>query len=105
MPNYKLPNHVDDGYMSVELTNEMIIKIPLVKKLKIKKIRKLLKIEKLSEEEQMEVIIDFFSDYIGEEIIDEMEYETLSDVYQLWLQANGAADGLTMGESLPSAGS
>lgn len=105
MPKYKLPNHVDDEYMSVELTNGMIIQIPLVKKLKIKKIRKLLKIEKLPEEEQMEVIIDFFSDYIGEEIIDEMEYETLSDIYQLWLQANGVADGLTMGESSPSAGS
>ena len=66
---------------------------------------KLMKIEKLSESEQMDVIIDFFSDYIGEELLDDMEYETLSDIYELWLNANSRAEGLTMGESSPSAGS
>ena len=105
MPNYKLPKHEGDGYMTIELSNGATIKIPLVQKLKIKKLRKLMKIEKLSESEQMDVIIDFFSDYIGEELLDDMEYETLSDIYELWLSANSKAEGLTMGESSPSAGS
>lgn len=105
MPKYTLPNHVDDGYMTVELTNGKTINIPLCKRLKVKKIRKLLKLNKLSGDEQMEAIIDFFGDYIGEELLDEMEFETLSDIYELWLKANSDADGLTMGEFAPSAGS
>lgn len=105
MPNYKIPNRVDDGFMTIELTNGDKITIPLCKRLKIKKIKKLMKLSKLPEEEQMGVIIEFFSDYIGEDILDEMEFETLSDIYELWLQANNEADGLTMGESSPSLGS
>ena len=105
MPKYKLPNHVDDGYMTVELTNGGTITIPLMKKLKIKKLKKIMKIDKLPDEEQVEVIIDFFADYIGKELLDELEFETLSDIYELWLRANNEADGLKTGESSPSLGS
>ena len=105
MPNYKLPTHEDDGFITIELTNGSLIKLPLVKKLKISKLKKLLKLEKMKEEEQMEIIIDFFSDYIGEELLDEMNFDTLSDIYAVWLEGNNAADGLTMGEHSPSADS
>ena len=105
MPNYKLPKHDDDGFITIELTNGETIKLPLVRKLKIKKLKKLLKLEKIEEEEQMETIIDFFSDYVGEDLLDDMDFDTLSDIYAIWLEGNNAADGLTMGEHSPSADS
>ena len=85
-------------YLTIEI-NKKTYQIPLAKSLKLKTIRKIAQLEKVPENEQIEVIIDFFGDYIGQEVIDDMTVDDLMELFTLWNRANTEADGMKLGES------
>lgn len=85
-------------FLTVEI-EEKKYNIPLASSLKVKEIRKLLKLKKLSEDEQFDFMIDFFSKYLGEELVDELTSEDLTELFTLWNKANEQAGGMTTGES------
>lgn len=101
MPKYQLPKH-DDCYLTVEMSDGKTFQIPLARKCKIKKLRKLMKVNKLPEDEQFDVMVDFFSEYLGEDVIDDMELQEIQDLYELWGKANDEVEGLSTGESSAS---
>ena len=85
-------------FLTVEIEGKKY-NIPLASSLKVKEIRKLLKLKKLSEDEQFDFMIDFFSKYLGEELVDEFTSEDLTELFTLWNKANEQAGGMTTGES------
>lgn len=85
-------------FLTVEIEGKKY-NIPLASSLKVKEIRKLLKLKKLSEDEQFDFMIDFFSKYLGEELVDELTSEDLTELFTLWNKANEQAGGMTTGES------
>lgn len=85
-------------FLTVEIEGKKY-NIPLASSLKVKEIRKLLKLKKLSEDEQFDFMIDFFSKYLGEELVDELTSEDLTELFTLWNKANEQTGGMTTGES------
>lgn len=100
MPKYSLAKK-DKTYLTIEYDGKTY-NIPLATTLKLKEVRKFLKLGKKSEEEQLDFLIEFFGEYLGEEVIDEMTIPEIQDLFTLWGKANEEAGGPTLGESSAS---
>ena len=105
MPPKNVLTKKSKTYLTVEIEGKTY-DIPTMKSLKVKEVRKFMKIRKLSEEEQFEFMLDFFGQYISEEVLDEMYNDDLDELMTLWKKANeGIADdsdalpGMTSGDS------
>ena len=103
MPKYSLTKR-DKSYLTIEIDGKTY-NIPLATTLKLKEVRKLIKIDKKSEEEQLNFLIDFFGNYLGEDVIDEMTIPDVQELFTLWGKANEEAGAPSLGESLASQGS
>ena len=100
MPKYSLTKR-DKSYLTVEIEGKDY-NIPLANALKLKEVRKLLKLGKKSEEDQLDFLIDFFGNYLGEGVIDEMTLPDIQELFTLWGKANEEAGGPALGESSAS---
>ncbi len=87
----------DAKYLTLEIEGKQY-NIPLANSLKIKKIRAVMKITKLPDEDQIEPMVEFFAEYIPQEILDEMLMDDLLEIIHMWKQACEAVSGLTVGE-------
>lgn len=96
MPRYSLTKK-DKSFLTIEIEGKNY-NIPLATALKLKEVRKFLKLGKKSEEEQLDFLIDFFGNYLGQEIIDEMTIPDIQELFTLWGQANEEAGGPSLGE-------
>lgn len=103
MPKYSLAKK-DEAYLTIEI-NGKTYNIPLANTLKVKKLRKIMKIGKQSEEEQTDFLFDFFGEYLGDEVVDDLTLPDLRELFELWGKANKEAGGLSLGESSASEGS
>ena len=100
MPKYSLTKR-DKSYLTIEIDGKTY-NIPLATTLKLKEVRKLIKIDQKSEEEQLNFLIDFFGNYLGEEVIDELTIPDIQELFTLWGKANEEAGGPSLGESSAS---
>lgn len=74
--------------------------VPLATSLPYKKVKALVKLSKKgSEDEQLDAFVDFFKEYIPEEVIDELSISDLSLLAKSWSGASEKASGLSVGES------
>lgn len=96
MPRYSLTKK-DKSFLTIEIEGKNY-NIPLATALKLKEVRKFLKLGNKSEEEQLDFLIDFFGNYLGQEIIDEMTIPDIQELFTLWGQANEEAGGPSLGE-------
>ena len=72
-------------------------KIPLATSLPYKKIKSLMKLAKQDGEDQLEAFMEFFKEYIPEEVLDELPMSALNTLAKAW--AGTKEDGQTLGES------
>lgn len=104
MPNYSFTEK-DKRYLTLEI-NGKTYDLPLAGSMKVKELRKLIHIGKLPEEEQFDLQIDFLARYMGNEIVDDMTQDDITDIYQLWIKASNNTlkedSGHTLGESSAS---
>ena len=96
MPNYKLQKKAA-AFLTVEIDGKTY-DIPLVNSMKVKEARQLLKVTKMEEEDQVDYLADFLGRYMGPEIVDEMTFADMFEIFRLWLKANEEAGGLSLGE-------
>lgn len=100
MPKYSLSKK-NKSYLTVEIEGKTY-NIPLATTLKLKEVRKFMKLGKKSEEEQFDFLIDFFTAYLGEEVVEEMTLSDINELFSLWTKANEEAGGPALGESSAS---
>lgn len=106
MPKYTLTKK-NATYLTLEIDGREY-NIPLVTSMKIKEARKLLKIIKMNEsqlDEMVDELTEFLGKYMGEEIVEEMTFVDMIEVFNLWKSANEQVEGLSMGESSASSSS
>lgn len=96
MPKYSLPNR-DKAFLTLEIKGATY-NIPLGKNLKFGEIRKLMKIDKMDQNEQLDFYYKFLAHYMGAELVDELEFVEIIDIFNLWKKANEEAGGLELGE-------
>lgn len=75
-------------------------KVPLARSLKIKDVRKMGSILKLEDHfEQLDLMAEFFANYIGADVVDELVSEELVELVDLWKKANDEIGEADLGES------
>ena len=52
----------------------------------------------MNEAESVDYLMDFLARYMGEEIVDEMLFSDMLEVFHLWMKANDEVGGLSLGE-------
>ena len=74
--------------------------VPLATSLPYKKAKALIKLAKKGEEEAMDAFIEFFAQYIPQEVLDELPMSALSQLAKAWSgKSNEDEDGESLGES------
>lgn len=101
MPNYQLTQK-DAKYLTIEI-NGTNYNIPLASTLKNRDVLRIMNIMKLPEIDQYSDICDFLAQYLGEELVkDGLTMADTFEIFNVWVQANKSADGVSLGESLAS---
>ena len=98
----KNPNTKKNKSYSTTEYDEKTYNIPLATTQKLKEVRKFMKLGKKNEEDQLDFLIEFFGNYMGEEVIDEMTIPDIKELFTLWGKANEEAGGPALGESSAS---
>lgn len=95
MPNeLNLNNKLEVLKVTIE---DKTYSIPLATSLPYKQVKKLIKLAKNeNEEEQLDSFIEFFKQYIDEEVIDNLPMTSLTALAKAWTGASGEEE---MGES------
>lgn len=98
MPKYPLKKK-DAAFLTLEIDGAEY-NIPLVSSMKVKEARGLLKLASanMNEAESVDYLMDFLARYMGEEIVDEMLFSDMLEVFHLWMKANDEVGGLSLGE-------
>lgn len=74
--------------------------VPLATSLPYKKAKALIKLAKKGEDEAMDAFIDFFAQYIPQDVLDELPMSALSQLAKAWSgKSNEDEDGESLGES------
>ena len=100
MPNFTITPK-DSAFLTLEI-NGNLYNIPLASTLKNKDVRKLMDIMKLPQLEQYGYICDFFAQYMGAELVDDLTMADTFEIFNVWIKANKTADGISLGESSAS---
>jgi hypothetical protein len=96
MPTHKLTKKAA-AYLTIEIDGKSY-NIPLVNTMKVKEARQLLKVTKMEDSDQVDYLTEFLGRYIGDEIVDDMTFADIFEIFKLWLKANEEAGGLSLGE-------
>lgn len=86
------------AYLTVEIDDKKY-NIPLARSLKVKEVRKLMKVTKLDDLEQFDVMVGFFAEYMGQELVDDLTEGELESLFKLWSKANEETGEVSLGES------
>lgn len=86
------------AYLNIEI-NGKTYQIPLSRSLKIKEVRKLMKLSMLEDGEQFDFMIEFFSKYLGAEVVEDLTTGDLLELIKLWKTANDEVEDVSLGES------
>lgn len=97
MPKYSLTKK-NAANLTIELGDGKTYNIPLVNSMKVKEARQLLKLERLDEGAQFDYLSEFLARYMGADVVDEMLFADMLEIFNLWMKANEEAGGLTLGE-------
>lgn len=97
-------NNKKTGFLTVPIDGTEY-QIPLASNLKVKWIKKLSKALKGGELDMLDFMIEFFEQYIPEEVVDELEQDDLVELFTLWKKANEEGERITLGESSASSSS
>lgn len=74
--------------------------IPLATSLSYKKAKTLIKLAKKGEDEAMDAFIEFFAQYIPQDVLDELPMSALEKLAKAWSgKSNEDEDGESLGES------
>lgn len=73
-------------------------KVPLAKSLPYKKAKALMKLAKTDEEEAIDTFIEFFAQYIPQEVLDELPMSSLTALAKAWTDQTEES-GESLGES------
>lgn len=75
-------------------------KIPLATSLPYKKVRALIKLSKEDDEiVQLDAFVDFFKEYIPENVVEDLPVSALNELASAWSKASGGENGEALGES------
>lgn len=75
-------------------------KLPLATSLPYKKVKALIKLSKKEDEfEQLDAFIDFFKEYIPEDVIEDLPVSALNQLASAWSGASEKESGQELGES------
>lgn len=58
--------------------------IPLASSLKVKEVKSIMALTKLEDDEKLNGFIDFFKNYIPEDVIDELPMKSLTELMNAW---------------------
>lgn len=100
MPNYSLSKK-DAAYLTIEIGGKNY-NLPLAKTMKVKDIKKIMKAMKKDQIDAIEDICNFLSAYMSEELVEDLNMADILEIFELWIAANKAADGISLGESSAS---
>jgi len=99
MPKELNLNTLPEEVLKVTIGSETYT-LPLANALPYNKVKDLIKITKSKEaEEQIEVFINFFKQYIPEDVVDNLPMKSLNALALAWGDTSEAAGGSNMGES------
>lgn len=93
MPNELNLNNKPNEVLKVTI-GDKTYDIPLASSLPYKKVKALIKITKQKDEEQIESFVDFFKQYIPEEVIDELSMSNLTDLAKAWSRVSNQEEKL-----------
>ena len=79
--------------------------IPLASSLKVKWIKKLSKAFRGGQLDMLDYMIEFFEQYIPEDVVDELDQDDLMELFNLWKKANEEGERITLGELSASSSS
>lgn len=72
--------------------------VPLATSLPYKKAKALMKLAKVNEEEALDGFLDFFSQYIPSEVLDELSMSALTTLAKAWTGQTEKEGGQSLGE-------
>lgn len=93
MPNELNLNNKPSEVLKVTI-GDKTYDIPLASSLPYKKVKALIKITKQKDEEQIESFVNFFKQYIPEEVIDELSMSALTDLAKAWSKVSNKEEEL-----------
>ena len=97
-------NNKTKGFLTVPVKGTEY-QIPLASSLKVKWIKKLAKAVKGGELEMIDFMIEFFEQYIPEDVLEDLDQDELVELFTLWKKANEEGERITLGESSASSSS
>jgi len=100
MPNFTVTPK-SSAYLTLEIDGNLY-NIPLASTLKNKDVRNIMNVLKLPQLDQYGHICDFFAQYMGAELVDELTMADTFEIFNAWIKANQTADGISLGESSAS---
>lgn len=62
--------------------------IPLASSLKVKEVKGLMALMKLEDDEKLNGFIDFFKNYIPEDVLDELPMKSLTELMNAWSESS-----------------
>lgn len=93
MPNELNLNNKPNEVLKVTI-GDTTYDIPLASSLPYKKVKALIKITKQKDDEQIESFVDFFKQYIPEEVIEELSMSALTDLAKAWSRVSNQDEKL-----------
>ena len=63
--------------------------IPLASSLKVKEVKTLIKLTKKDQDEQLDGFVEFFKNYIPEDVLENLPMTALNQLIDAWSSANG----------------
>lgn len=99
MPKELNLNNLPSEVLKVTI-GDTVYTLPLANALPYSKVKKLLKITKSSDtEEQIDLFIAFFKEYIPEEVINDLPMASLTALANAWGDTSAIESGSNLGES------
>ena len=99
-----MPKELNLNTLPVEVIKvtigEQTYTLPLANALPYSKVKKLIKISKSEDtEEQIDIFIAFFKEYIPEEVVETLTMKNLTAIAEVWGDTSEENGGSTLGES------
>jgi len=86
MPPKNALTRKSQKFLTVEIDGKEY-NIPTINSMKVKEVRHFMKMKKMPEEDQYEYMCDFFAQYLGQELVDDMLNEDIQELMEMWKEA------------------
>lgn len=105
MPPKNVLTRSSRKYLTIEIDGREY-NIPTINSMKVKEVRRFMKMRKMPEEDQYEYMCEFFAQYLGDNLVDDMLNDDIQELMGMWKaageQSSKSDDPLpdpTLGES------